>query len=190
MTRFLAMALSLCALVAPLHAQQTDTRFDRRARVHDYGVALIDPYAWASVAASTLIDEIGDNPDTWDFGDRALSNAGRFVLETSMYHGVAAMQDRSTWYYPCKCTGTAERAVHAFGEAFTDHDRAGATYVSVAQIGSTYGAAFIEALWRPDRSVGQAFRAGTTSLLFSGLFNIVREFLPSEHNTQADQGKQ
>ena len=69
------------------------------------------------------------------------------------------------------------RVVHAFSEAFTNHYRTGAAHVSAARIGAPYGAAFAEALWRPDRSIGDAFMAGSTSLVFTGLSNIVREFI-------------
>ena len=179
MVRFLALLLFLSgSTAAPLRAQQQpDSGFDAGTRVRTYASALIDPYSWGSVAASTLIDHIGDNPESWDFGDRALSNGARFVLEESIFHGVAALQDRSTWYYPCECVGIAERSAHAFVEAFTDHDRTGATHLSAARISAPYAAAFAEALWRPDRSFGGAVTTGTTSLIFTGLFNIVREFV-------------
>jgi hypothetical protein len=176
--RFSILILAVGGLAAaPLHAQESPNRFDRPARVSEYGASLFDVYSWAGVAGSTLLDQILDNPETWALKDRALSNAGRFVIEESIYHGVAAMQDRSTWYYPCACTGVPERTVHAFAEAFTDHDRTGAAHVSVARIGASYGAATAEALWRPDVSVGTAISTATSSLVFSGLFNIVREFV-------------
>ncbi len=178
MARLFTLALAWSGIVAgPLHAQQTDTRFDPPARVHDYMVSLADPFSWASVAGSTLLDQIRGDPEGWTFGDRVLSNAGRFILEETIFHGVAAAQDRSTWYYPCECTGIPARAAHAFAEAFTDHDRSGAAHVSAARIGAPYGAALAEALWRPDRSIGEALMTGSTSLLFTGVFNIVREFV-------------
>ncbi len=176
--RSASLLLVLIAFIAPpLSAQQADARFDAPARLRTYGGALIDPYSWGGVLGSTLIDQIADNPESWDFSDRALSNAARFVLEESIFHGVAALQDRSTWYYPCTCQGIPERTAHAFAEAFTDHDRAGGTHVSAARISAPYAAAFAEALWRPDRSFGGAITTGSTSLIFTGLFNIVREFL-------------
>lgn len=167
----------LSASAATVSAQEADHRFDRPARVRDYGKAVIDPLAWGSVTLSTLLDQVRDDPETWTFGDRALSNSGRFLLEETIFHGVAAMQDRSTWYYPCTCTDVPTRVGHAFVEAFTDHDRAGNTYVSAARIGAPFGAAITEALWRPDRSVGEAAAAASSSLIFTGLFNIVREFI-------------
>ena len=178
MTRLVGAALVFVAAGAgSLQAQHAPARFDRPARVHEYAASLSDPYSWGSVAASTLLDHVLDNPETWTFGDRALSNAGRFVLEESIYHGVAALQDRSTWYYPCDCTAIPTRAAHAFAEAFTDHDRNGGIHVSTARLSATYGAALAEALWRPDTSIGDAVVTGSTSLLFSGAFNILREFV-------------
>ena len=176
--RFSILIIALGGLVAaPLHAQETVNRFDRPARVREYGASLTDVYSWAGVAGSTLLDQILDNPETWTLRERALSNSGRFLIEESIYHGVAAMQDRSTWYYPCACTGVPERIVHAFAETITDHDRSGAAHVSVARLGATYGAASAEALWRPDVSIGNAIATASSSLVFSGLFNIVREFV-------------
>jgi hypothetical protein len=176
--RFSILIIAVGGLAAaPLQAQETSNRFDRPARVREYGASLTDVYSWAGVAGSTLLDQILDNPETWTWKERALSNSGRFLIEESVYHGVAAMQDRSTWYYPCECTGVPERVVHAIAEAVTDHDRSGAAHVSVARLGASYGAATAEALWRPDVSVTHAISTATSSLLFSGLFNIVREFV-------------
>jgi hypothetical protein len=178
MTRGFLLGLTFAVLgAAPAYAQHAPDRFEPAARLHDYTASLTDVYSWASVAGSTLIDQLRDDPESWDFGDRALSNAARFVLEESIYHGVAALQDRSTWYYPCECTGIPARSAHAFAEAFTDHDRTGAAHVSVARIAAPYSAALAETLWRPDASVGDALFAGSTSLVFTGLFNIVREFM-------------
>jgi hypothetical protein len=178
MTRLFALLFVLSAVNANrLGAQQTTDRFAPSARVREYAVAMIDPVSWGSVAGSTLLDQLGDNPESWDFSDRLLSNSARFVLEVSIYHGVAAFQDRSTWYYPCECQDIPGRTVHAFAEAFIDHDRSGAAHVSAARIGSPYGAAVAEALWRPDVSLGDAVMTGSSSLIFTGLFNIVREFL-------------
>ena len=176
--RLWATTLLLCAFgTAPLHAQEAPNQFDPPTRTRDYGVALFDPYSWGNVAASTLLDQIGDNPETWGFGDRALSNAGRFVIEVSVYHGVAAMQGRSTAYFPCECIGIPNRTVHAFAQAFTDYDRDGVAHVSAARIGAPYGSAFAEALWRPDVSLMDALQAGSSSIIFTGLFNIAREFI-------------
>jgi hypothetical protein len=178
MMRLLAAMLALPALsAASVSAQEAPNRFDPPARFHDYAVSIIDPYSWGNVAASTLIDQIGDNPDTWGFSDRAASNAARFFIEVSIYHGVAALQDRSTDYYACECTGIPNRAAHAFAQAFTDYDRAGVAHVSAARIGAPYGSAIAEALWRPDRSLMDAVQAGSSSIVFTGLFNIAREFI-------------
>jgi hypothetical protein len=176
--RFSILIIAVGGLAAaPLQAQEAPNRFDRPARVREYGASLFDVYSWAGVAGSTLLDQLLDNPETWSFKDRALSNSARFVLEESVYHGVAAMQDRSTWYYPCECTAVPDRIGHAFAEAITDHDRSGVAHVSVARLGASYGAATAEALWRPDVSVGHAISTATSSLFFSGLFNVVREFV-------------
>ena len=178
MTRSFLLGLTLAVLgAAPAYAQHAPDRFEPAARLHDYAASLTDVYSWAGVAGSTLIDQLRDDPESWDFGDRALSNAARFVLEESIFHGVAALQDRSTWYYPCECTGVGARTGHDFAEAFVDHDRTGAEHLSVARIAAPYGAGFAEALWRPDTSIGDALLAGSTSLVFTGLFNIVREFV-------------
>lgn len=191
--RFSFLILAVWGLAAaPLQAQQPQQaeqtqqsqqpleRFDRPARVREYGASLFDVYSWAGVAGSTLLDQILDNPETWTIKERALSNSGRFLIEESIYHGVAAMQDRSTWYYPCECTGAPKRIVHAFGEAFTDHDRSGAAHLSVARLGASYGAATAEAMWRPDVTIGDAITTATSSLVFSGLFNIMREFVSTK----------
>jgi hypothetical protein len=175
-TFYVLLIVSACS-AAPVYAQHDPARFEPPARLREYGAAVLDPLEWAGVAASTLLDQIRDDPEDWDFGDRAVSNAARFVLEHSIYHGVAAWQDRSTWYYPCECTDIPTRAAHAFAEAFTDHDRSGAPHVSAARIGAPVGAAFAEALWRPDRSVGDAIVTGASSIVFKGMFNIVREFV-------------
>jgi hypothetical protein len=177
MTRFATSLLFLSACAAPLQAQDESKRYEPPARFQEYATAVIDPISWGNVAASTLLDQIGDNPESWGFTDRALSNASRFLLEETIYHGVAALQDRSTWYHPCECTDWPSRSGHAFAQAFTDYDRAGVSHVSAARIGAPYGAAIAEALWRPDTSIFDAIKTGSSSLVFTGLFNIVREFV-------------
>jgi hypothetical protein len=178
MKMLFALALAFFTLHAtPVGAQHAPARFEPAARFREYATAMIDPLSWAGVAGSTLLDQVRDDLEDWDFSDRALSNASRFVLEVSIFHGVAALQDRATWYYPCECEDIPGRVVHAFAEAFTDHDRTGARHVSAARIGAPYGAAFAEALWRPDRTIGDALMTGSTSLVFTGLFNMVREFV-------------
>ncbi|HEX6557933.1 MAG TPA: hypothetical protein VF021_00680 [Longimicrobiales bacterium] len=173
-TVLFAAVLSLSA--TPLLGQQNENRFDAPARRHDYLTSLFSPAALLGVAASTALDQIRDDPPEWNFGDRALSNTGRLVLQTSLHHGIAAVMDRSTWYYPCTCTDTGERVVHALAEAFADHDRQGKMYFSVAHVGSVYGSAFAESAWRPHRSLSEAFMSGTSSLVGSSLLNLWREF--------------
>ena len=145
--------------------------------MHDYVHALIGPSALLGIAAGTALDQIRDDPPQWNIGNRALSNAGRLAVQESVHHGLAAIMNRSTWYYPCSCTGTGARIAHAFGEAFTDHDVHGRTYLSVARIAGAYGGAYAESTWRPGRSGGEVIVAGTSSLVGSAVLNLWREFV-------------
>ena len=80
MKNLFTLVMTLSALnAAPLAAQHAPQRFEPSARFREYGVAVIDPLAWAGVAGSTLLDQVRDDPEDWDFSDRALSNASRFV---------------------------------------------------------------------------------------------------------------
>lgn len=176
-TRTLALAAALLLCASRLPAQQRTDRFSGSARLHDYVHSLVSPTAVLGVAAATALDQIRDDPAEWSLGERALSNAGRLVVQTSIQHGIAAVMDRSTWYYRCGCRDTGARVVHAFGEAFTDHDRSGQAHFSVARVAGAYGASYAEAAWRPGRSGAEAFVAGTTSLIGSGVLNLWREFI-------------
>ena len=175
--RTLALSLLLVLSMTGIsRAQQQDDRFGSAARQHAYVSALIGPSALLGIGASTALDELRDDPTSWHVGDRLLSNAARLAVTESLHHGIAALMDRSTWYYRCTCTDTGGRVVHAFAEAVTDHDRRGATHVSVARIVGAFGGAFAESTWRPERSTADVLFIGTSTLVTSGLWNLVHEF--------------
>jgi hypothetical protein len=169
-------ALSLFG-VSTAAAQQNEDRFSGSARMHDYVHALVGPAALLGLAAATGLDEIRDDPGNWQWSDRLLSNAERLAVQETVHHALAAAMDRSTWYYKCECSATGARIAHAFGEAFTDHDRHGAAHLSVARIAGAYSGAFAESKWRPGRSNAEILVAGTSTLVGGGILNLWREFV-------------
>lgn len=163
--------------VGPVNAQQSRDRFNATVRGRDYVRSLVGPSAWLGVGAATALDQVRDDPPQWNIGDRALSNWGRLGVQQTIHHGLAAVIDRSTWYYRCSCNGAGARIGHAFAETITDHDRSGATHFSIANVAGAYGGAWAETTWRPDRSSGEVLANGTATLLASGVLNLWREFV-------------
>ena len=162
----------------PLMAQQNNAdRFSGSARGKEYISSLIGPSAWLGVGAATALDQIRDDPPQWNVGKRALSNWGRLGVQVTVHHGLAAMIDRSTWYYKCSCTDTGARIGHAFAEAFTDHDRSGGAHFSIATTAGAIGGAWAESTWRPGRTSGGVLLGAAESMVGSGVLNLWREFV-------------
>ena len=170
------VVLLALALTGSAWAQQRDDRFEAAARKRAYVTALAGPSALLGITASTALDQLRDDPSSWKLTDRLLSNAGRLAVQESLHHGIAAIMGRSTWYYKCTCTDTGARVAHAFAEGFTDHDRAGATHLSVARFVGAFGGAYAESTWRPERTTADILMIGTSTLVTSGLWNLVHEF--------------
>lgn len=181
MRRITYVLAALFVSINTANAQRASDRFSSHAREHAYIHTLIGPTALLGVGVATAYDELSDEPPEWDgssgFWKRAASNAGRFVVQTSLHHGVAAVMDRSTWYYDCTCRGTGARIGHAFAEAITDHDISGHTHFSVARVAGAYGGAAAQSLWQPNMSGGEVLFSGTMALVGSGVVNLWREFV-------------
>lgn len=175
MKKNVAVYGTLLVMLLAGDASAQSARFDGPARRHDYVRALIGPSALIGIGVATGIDELRDDPPTWDTTDRLVSNAGRSAVQASIHHGIAALMDRSTWYYKCECDGLGSRVGHAIAESITDHDRNGGTHFSIGRVAGAYGAAFAESTWRPDRRTEDVLLVGTSSIVGSALWNIVRE---------------
>lgn len=178
---FLAAVLLLVASAPAIFAQRaTERRFDS-GRTHEYMNSIVSPLALLGVAVGTAADQLRDDPPDWNgssgFAKRFASNVGRLAVQETVHHGLAAAMDRSTWYYPCTCQTPGSRIGHAFVEAFTDHDRAGHTALSVSRIAGAYSGAFAQQLWRPGVSNEEAVITGTTTLVLGGVVNLWREFV-------------
>lgn len=64
------------------------------------------------------VEQLGDVPKAWDqdlggYGRRLASIWGRFTIQTTVTHALAAVLDRPAHYRPCECAGRWQRVHHA-----------------------------------------------------------------------------
>lgn len=172
------IALAAALLAAPaLHAQDADTAAPDTAPapnpVRNFMYDLADPLALANAGVLGLWDHVRTDPDEWGGGldaltQRIASRAGGHVIGTSVRHGLAAALGRSTEFERCRgCTTADERINHVLVETFTDRDESGHRVWSEPFFAGAYAGAIAPTLWHPDSDLGDGFRSGTVSILFT-----------------------
>ena len=180
------LAALLCALLlaTPALAQQRRVNSEwqpggrRDAYLHDiFGTGSL-----VSTAASSVIDQVGNDPEEWGDGadgflKRLASNAGRRVVQESVRHGLAAAMDRSVRYELCTCTDAGARLGHVLVETVTDRDEAGHRMIAIPRFAGAYAGAFAEHIWRPNETGVEIFTTGLSAIVFGAVGNMSKEFL-------------
>ncbi|MDR0843006.1 MAG: hypothetical protein LBP68_06280 [Acidobacteriota bacterium] len=106
------------------------------------------------------------------FGQKAVSNTVRF--------GMQAMLHEDPRYYYSHRAGLWPRLWHAVGETFVAHKDAGGTRPNYSYFTGMAAGTYLSRQWRPeaDRTTGEYFKSGATSVGVHVVKNIFREFLP------------
>jgi hypothetical protein len=151
-------------------------------RLNNYIRDLAGPKLLIGVVGGGVLEYLRDRPSYDDNGgdylaSRIASRAGQAVVQASVYHGLAALMQRSTEYQPCECSGFGSKIEHALVETFTDRGADGSRAFSVPRFAGAYAGSFARLAWEPHRSVGDVALNTTFSFGLTAVFNIARELV-------------
>ncbi|MFZ0633995.1 MAG: hypothetical protein WA755_04065 [Candidatus Acidiferrales bacterium] len=125
-----------------------------------------------------------DSPPDWGqgwsgYGERYVSQYGRFVIGTGARYGIAAALHEDAKFYRCNCSGIGPRLRHAIYSSFSARaGRDGHRILSPAPVAAPYVASFTQLTWYPSRyGPKDGFRSGNYGLLYGIAENIAREFI-------------
>jgi hypothetical protein len=154
-----------------------------KSRIRQYLWDMTGPATVIGAALKAGVDHVRDVPEEWDqkhggYGRRLASIGGRFAVQTTVTHGLAAAMDRATSYRRCGCSGGARRVRHALLGTIADTRPEGGRTLAVPRIAGVYAGAFTQLAWRPGSADARdALRSGTAFILGSAIQNLAREFL-------------
>ena len=174
-------------VAAPILSPHAPT-FGERTR--EYAEAV---FSWQAIAAPAFGAGIGqaDNaPPTWGggakaFGKRFGSAAASYTISETIRFGFAAADGEDPRYFLSQDRSVWGRTRHAVVSTFISPTSHGATIPAFSRFVGAYGAAFIVNTWYPDNraTAGDAAVRGTTALVGSLGFHLVREFVPFLNRT-------
>lgn len=149
-------------------------------RLNNYIRDLAGPKLLIGAVGGGVLEYLRDQPKYEDNGgdylaSRIASRAGQAVVQASVYHGLAALMQRSTEYQPCECSGFGPKIEHALVETFTDRRVDGSRALSVPRLAGAYAGSFARLAWEPHRSAGDVALSTTLSFGLTAVFNIARE---------------
>jgi hypothetical protein len=138
------------------------------------------PKLLIGVVGGGVLEYLRDRPSYEDNGGdylagRIASRAGQAVVQASVYHGLAALMQRSTEYQPCECRGFGPKIEHALLETFTDRTADGSRALSIPRFAGAYAGSFARLAWEQDHSVADVALSTTLSFGLTAVFNIARE---------------
>jgi len=171
----------------PIAADHSLT-FGKRARVYAGSI-----FSWQAIVAPAFGASIGqaDNePPTWGggaeaYGKRFGSAAARYTISETVRFGIAAADGEDPRYFLSEDRSVWGRTRHAVLSTFVSPTSHGVTIPAFSRFVGVYGAAFIANTWYPDNraTAGDAAVRGTTALVGSLGFHLVREFVPFLNRT-------
>jgi hypothetical protein len=157
--------------------------FGRRA--HLYARSVFSPETIIGPAFGAGIGQWEDAPPAWGqgaegYGKRFGSGMARRTISETVRFGFAAVDGEDPRYFRSENRGIWSRTRHAIASTFVSQTSGGATIPAFSRFVGTYGAAFISNTWYPDSraTAGDAARRGTTGLVATIGFHLVREFMP------------
>lgn len=154
-----------------------------KSRVRQYLWDMAGPGTLAGASLKAGIDHLRDVPQEWDqthggYGRRLASVGGRFAVQTTVTHGLAAVMDRQTTYPRCECSGRGRRLRHALLGTVTDLREDGRRTLAVPRMAGAYAGAFAQLAWHPGKvDAGDALKSGTAFVVSAAIQNLAREFL-------------
>jgi hypothetical protein len=157
---------------------------DGKQQFRNYLYSTFGPPALISSAIGAGLDQSKPAPPEWDsggegYGERYGWRFGMQMVSQTTVYSLGALAHEDVTYHRCECTGLFPRSAHALVSTLTAKTRSGRTIFSTPALVSPYAGSFAAVnAWYPNRyEPGDAFRIGSTSLLFKAGGNLVGEFL-------------
>jgi hypothetical protein len=174
-----------CAIGSPSSAQSLAPTPTKQQRLNEYLRGLVNPIAVIGSAAGAGIGQWRDSPPEWGqggagYGARFASSFSGHIVQQTILSGTAACLGEDTRYIHSGQRGFKRRLKYALASTVMARANDGSRRLSLSQMGSFAGGAFLSRLWQPPSTGGAA--DGVASLAASvGVaagFNVVREFVP------------
>jgi len=165
--------------------QDQFTPLTRKERLKVYAKDLLSPFHFLMAGASAGITQLQNVPPEWGQGaegyGRRFANYYAYATTSSMLQMAGEdILHEDNLYYGSGEHGVWRRVKYAVKSSVLARSDDGTQHLSVSQIGSTAGAAFISRLWQPrsNNSAGDGAVSFGISMATNAGVNVIREFLP------------
>jgi hypothetical protein len=156
-----------------------------KERLKVYAKDLFSPFHFAMAGAAAGISQLQDVPPEWRQGAegyaRRFANYYAYATTSSMLQMCGEdLLHEDNLYYGSGEHGVWKRVKYAVKSSVLARSSDGTRHISISQIGSTAGAAFISRLWQPrtNDSAGDGAVSFGISMATNAGINVIREFLP------------
>jgi hypothetical protein len=156
-----------------------------KERLKVYAKDLLSPFHFAMAGASAGITQVQNVPPEWGQGAegyaRRFANYYAYATTSSMLQMAGEdLLHEDNLYYGSGEHGVWKRVSYAVKSSVLARGNDGTQHISISQIGSTAGAAFISRLWQPasNNSAGDGAVSFGISMATNAGVNVIREFLP------------
>ena len=172
------------ALPAATPQNGTYVRPTGKTRFKWYVNSMFGPVSLGKDVALAGISTWRNSPEEWGphwegFGKRAASNLGKGIIKNSVQFGLDEAFSLDSHYYRSTDRSIGGRVKNAFVSVVTARDKTGNRTFGFPRIAGTYSSSIIAAeTWYPSRYTWKdGLTNGTISLGFTGVFNLVKEFI-------------
>jgi len=156
-----------------------------KERLRAYAKGLFSPFHFLMAGTAAGITQLQDVPHEWGEGAEGYAHrfANYYAIATTSSMLQMAGEDllhEDNFYYGSGEQGIWKRVKYAVKSSVLARGSDGTQHLSISQIGSTAGAAFISRLWQPkssDSAGDGAVSFGIAMATNAGV-NVIREFLP------------
>jgi hypothetical protein len=184
-----ALCLLLLAALPALAQTSGIPPLDVEGKAKYHVSSAFGPLSLAETAAYAGILHGLDRPTEWGqgwgaYGKRFGSSLAGTGIRHALGFGLDVILHEDPRYFRARATGFWPRVGHAVVSTFVHRTDSGGNRISLSQIGSAYGSAFLSNQWYPDRlnTVGQGFIDGSGTLGGVAALNVVAEFWPEIKN--------
>jgi hypothetical protein len=166
----------------------TQDRFEpltQRERAEEYAKGIVSPFHMFTAGVSGALAQWRGIPPAWGQGAEGYGMrfgnyfAKQTVQETLLWWSGAALHEDNR-YFGSGDHGAWRRLRYALKSSIMARHDDGKQYLSLSQIGSTAGSAFISRLWQPrtSSSPGDGAMSFGISMGANAGLDVLREFLP------------
>jgi hypothetical protein len=154
-------------------------------KIKVYAKGLFSPFHFLTAATAAGITQWEDVPRPWGqgaegFGHRFGNYVAKQTVQRSLRLAAEELLHEDNRYFGSGEHGFGRRAWYALKNSVLARRDDGSRRISISQIGSTAGAAFISRLWQPstNNSAGDGATSFGIAMGANAGINVMREFLP------------